>query len=103
MAAKHVSDIGGGRCEVAPDLRAEVAALMAACRTICPRLAMQAVSRDPDVAHSIGAAICNGERLMIAFDVDSPDPLLRVMSIGADQVATQHVAFGAIAPSERRN
>jgi len=91
------------RFELAPELRAEISAVMTACRGLCPKLVAQAVSRAPDAAHSIGNALGRGDRLMVAFDVDGPDPMLRVLTIGADQVATQHVAFGAISPSERTN
>lgn len=103
MAADHMKAQHQQRFEVAPDLRAEISVVMTACRELCPKLVAQAASRNPDAAHSIGNALGRGDRLMVAFDVDGPDPMLRVLTIGADQVATQHVACGAIAPSERRN
>jgi hypothetical protein len=91
------------RFEIAAELRDEISAVASACRGLCPRLVLQAVRSDPTMAHSIAQAVDRGERLMVAFDVDSPDPLLRILTVSADQVATQHAAFGAVAPSERRN
>lgn len=59
---------------------------------------------DPDAAARMTtASLSGGERLTIAVDVDTPDGLVRLITVSADQRITQHAAFGQFAAGNSRN
>lgn len=59
---------------------------------------------NPDAAARMTtASLSGGERLMIAVDVDTPDGLVRLITVSPDQRVTPHAAFGLFTPSISRN
>ena len=85
----------------------ELQRLAADARGKCITLAYQASVRLADLDSNLAVVLCEarsrGDRMMIAVDVDSPDGLIRLVSVSADQHFTQHAAFGLFTPSSSRN
>jgi hypothetical protein len=56
---------------------------------------------DIAVVEKMADATASGQRLLLAIDIDTVDPQVRLVQVDADQVLTQLAAVGLFPPSNR--
>lgn len=88
---------------ISPKLQKAFADLATSAPDVSAQIINHLADSDLDAIYRLEEAHSGGHRVMLAIDIGTPDPQVRLISVDAQQSVQQIAALGVFPPSDRRN
>ena len=88
---------------VTPELEKAFVELATSATGVSSRMINHLADTDMDPLQRLAEAQTAGHRTMLAIDMATPDPQVRIIAVGPDNLVIQIAALGVISPSDRAN
>jgi len=88
---------------ISPELQQAVTTFAAAAAAVSAELINHVAHAEIDSILRLQDAQTAGNHTMLAIDMATTDPQVRLISVGSDQIATQIAALGLLPASDWRN